>query len=86
MGYEVIRVPLHQTGHATGEYRRFSDWLCAAGWRGVGTSGGHDRGSGWIVAGKRRRVELDLESELHGKVKILSALSGIRGAESEKFL
>ena len=28
VGYEVIRIPLHQTGHASGEYQEFSPALC----------------------------------------------------------
>ena len=62
VGYEVIRVPLHQTGHASGEYEDFLTGFRAAGWQRVGTPGGRDGGSGWIAAGKRRRIELGVES------------------------
>jgi hypothetical protein len=36
----------------------------------VGASGRDYRSSGWIVAGERRRLELDLAGELHGEIRV----------------
>ncbi len=48
-GYEVIRVPLHQNGHASGEYEDFLTGFVLAGWPGLGTPCGCDRCRRWIA-------------------------------------
>ncbi len=68
VGYEVIRVPLHQTGHATGRISGLPHRVRASGRACLGASGRHYDGSGWVAAGQRRWIELDLAGELRGKV------------------
>ena len=53
VGYEVIRVPLHQTGHATGEYEDFVTGFVLPDGARLGASGGNDGGAGRIAAGER---------------------------------
>ncbi len=65
VGYEVIRVPLHQTGHASGEYEDFLTGFVLPDGNVWGRPVGSYRSSGWFAAGKRRRLGLDLASELH---------------------
>ena len=71
VGYEVIRVPLHQTGHATGEYQDFLTGFVLPDGHVWGRPVGITRGAGWIAAGERRWLEFDLEGELHGQVNRL---------------
>jgi len=67
VGYEVIRVPLHQTGHASGEYEDFVTGFVLPDGNVWGRPVHHD-GPGWFATGKRRRIEFDLESQLRGEV------------------
>ena len=66
-GYEVIRVPLHQSGHASGEYEDFRDRLRASRRRGLGPAGGRRGRARRLAAGHRRRFEFDLAGKLYGR-------------------
>jgi hypothetical protein len=55
VGYEVIRIPLHQTGHASGEYENFLTGF-------VLPDGRHNCGFRWIAACERGRIKLRVES------------------------
>ncbi len=68
VGYEVIRVPLHQIGKGERRVRGLPHRLRASQWTSLGTSGRGDGGSGWIVAGHGRWFEFDLAGELHGEI------------------
>jgi hypothetical protein len=68
VGYEVIRVPLDRTGHASGEYEDFLTGFVLPDGKVWGRPRRHNHGFRWIAAGERRRIRLGVESSLHGEV------------------
>ena len=70
VGYELIRVPLHQTGHASGEYEDFMTGFVVDNGKCLGTPGWCHHGSRRLAAGHRRRFEFHLEDQLHRKVTV----------------
>ena len=60
VGYEVIRVPLHQTGHASGEYEDFMTGFVVDNGHVWGRPVGVTVCSRWLAAGDRRRLRVHL--------------------------
>ena len=72
-GYELIRVPLHQTGTRCRRVRRFPHWVCARRWQRVGPARRRSRRARRLAARQRRRFQLDLADQLHREIVSLVA-------------
>ena len=63
-GYEVIRVPLHQSGHASGEYEDFLTGFVRRRRARLGPARWCHRRPGWFPAVHRRWLQFHLAGEL----------------------
>jgi hypothetical protein len=62
----LIRVPMHQSDRASGEYEDFVTGFAIDNGHAWGRPRGCHRGSGWLAADNRGRLELHLARQLYG--------------------